>query len=158
MCQPLGHHPPVLPRAPQGPFPITNKHHIPAFGKGFHAAPGSTGTDISEVDPRVDQKPRQQYQWTYKIGTRGHHSPGLPIYPQGPFTVPYERLSDAKARDSTLHLDQQVQLLLKWITRPIKAPSHRINPLTSVYLADTTLQACQQLLKTLSCPPRNHGT
>ena len=50
------------------------------------------------------------------------------------------------ARASTLHLDQLVQLLLKWLRGRTKAPVNRINALTSVNLVDTTLQEYQELL------------
>ena len=45
------------------------------------------------------------------------------------------------AKDSMLHLDQQVQTFLKCIRGKTKDPTNKINALTSVNLVDATPQA-----------------
>ena len=54
-----------------------------------------------------------------------------------------------------LHLDQQVQPLLKWIQGRTKSPANTINALTRVELADTILQDCQDLLRTPLLSPKS---
>ena len=106
------------------------------------------------MDPGADQILCQHDQCTNNSAPCVHHPPGLPASPQGPFRVPYECLKASKARVSKLHLYQEVHPFLKWILGRTKAPYHRINPLTSVNLADTTLQACQEVLKDSLLPPK----
>ena len=64
--QPRGYHPPGIPRAPQGSFPVSHERLAPAVGKGFHTAPGPTDKSVTQVAPGADQSPCQQDQRTHK--------------------------------------------------------------------------------------------
>ena len=52
-----------------------------------------------------------------------------------------------------LHLDQKVQLFLKWIRGRTRNPTNNINAFTSVDLEDATLKFHQEILKALVPPP-----
>ena len=51
------------------------------------------------------------------------------------------------ARAYMMHPDKHIKPFLKWLWKRTKYPANRINLLTSVHLSDTTLQICQELLK-----------
>ena len=57
------------------------------------------------------------------------------------------------ARDSNLHLKQQVHAFIQYIRGQTKTPANMINELTSFDLTDATLQILQEILKGLPPPP-----
>ena len=67
--------------------------------------------------------------------------------PKAPFLPCMSAWNLQLARASTLHLDQQVQPVLKWLQGQTQDPTNRINTLTRADLVDATTQAYQELPK-----------
>ena len=147
--QHCGSHYPGLSRTPQCPFPVTHECLSPLVVKCFEAAPGPTGTAVSQLPPGTNRRIRPQYQRTHKSRPRGRHPQGLPSAPKGPYTVPHKRLEpDA---DKGFHTAPRPTGTAVPQVAPgggTKSPTNGINVHRSVDLVDANLQSCQELLKT----------
>ena len=141
-CHPIG-----PPRAPQGPITVPYENLAPALSKGFNAATRPRGTDVPQVDQGTDQIPCQQDQYNHKREPVGHHPSILPRLPHGSFNVLHKCLEPAVGKGFHADSGPTGTAIPQLALEAEKKPAKRINAFIRVDLADSTLQACQDLLK-----------